>query len=81
MADVVGSGFSPFYDDIVPCLLEAAIYGLERDSAGNVLATGTTVHKIVALQGAAIEAATIIGEAIGNEEKLLSDSEKILKLI
>lgn len=82
LADVVETEFAPFYDNIIPGLMECVSFGLEHDSNGGVLVSGSSAHEIIALRGAAIEAVTIVGKAIGSEDgRFNSEAQKIMSLI
>ncbi len=82
LADVAGSNFAPFYDKVIPGLMECTSFGIQRHVNCTVSATGPTSHEIVALRGAAIEAATIVGQAIGDDDiRFHSEAEKIMTLI
>ena len=82
LADVAETEFAPFYDNIIPGLMECVSFGLERDSNGGFLGSGSSAHEIIALRGAAIEAVTIVGKAIGSEDgRFDSEALKIMNLI
>ena len=82
LADVAEAEFAPFYDNIIPGLMECVSFGLERDSNGGVLVSGSSAHEIVALRGAAIEAVTIVGKSIGSEDgRFNPEAQKIMNLI
>ena len=64
LANVVGAEFSSFYGNVMPGLLQCTTFSLERDGAGKIIGGATGLDAVI-LRGAAIEAATIIGQAVG----------------
>mmetsp|Transcript_27299 Transcript_27299/g.31798 ORF Transcript_27299/g.31798 Transcript_27299/m.31798 type:complete len:1305 (+) Transcript_27299:116-4030(+) len=82
LADVAENEFASYYGTIMPGLLECASFGLDRDQSGLISASGSTTHDIVALRGAAIEAATIVGQSIEESDSLFHpDAQNIMQMI
>lgn len=82
LADVSEEEFTPFYNTVMPGLLECAGYGLERDANNNISGRGSSADEIVSLRGGAIEAASIVGQAVGASQGIFhADAEKLMQLI
>jgi hypothetical protein len=82
LADVAKEDFAPYYDNIIHGLMECVSFGLQRDANGMISASGSTSHETVSLRGSAVEAATIVGQSIGEEDnRFHSEAEKIMNLI
>lgn len=82
LADVVGTEFAQYYDNIVPGLLQCISFGLQRDQHGSIIAPGSMSHEIVSLRGSAIEALTIAGKAVGSEDgRFKAESKNIMNLV
>ena len=82
LADVSMGEFAPFYNSVMPGLLECASYGLERDANNNITGRGTSAEEIVSLRGGSIEAATIVGQAVGASQGMFHvDAEKLMQLV
>ena len=64
LAEAVGEEFAPFYGNIMPGLMSCAQYGLDIKKVGGL--TGALAQDLVTLRGAAVEAATIVGQAVGD---------------
>jgi len=82
---VGGEDFVPFYGSTMPGLLGCAYFGLELDHASGCVhpvSPQALSHELSMLRGAALESATIVGEAIGEDNAAMyrSDAEKIMVL-
>eukprot|EP00559_Dactyliosolen_fragilissimus_P009831 CAMPEP_0184854854 /NCGR_PEP_ID=MMETSP0580-20130426/232_1 /TAXON_ID=1118495 /ORGANISM="Dactyliosolen fragilissimus" /LENGTH=1327 /DNA_ID=CAMNT_0027349207 /DNA_START=50 /DNA_END=4033 /DNA_ORIENTATION=+ len=87
LATITQSAFEPYYSYIVPKLLVCAGIGLNIDQSGKInqfhipiADTSIARHEIVTLRGAAVEAVSIIGQAINSEEMFRPDAEKIISI-
>ena len=82
LAEVAGTDFAPFYDTIMPGLMESASFGLERSMNGTISVSGSSSHETVALRGAAIMSATIVGQSISDaDDRFHPEAEKLMQLI
>ena len=82
LADVAEKEFSPYFDKIVPGLMECVSYGLQRDTNGAVMMSGLSSYEAVSLRGAAIEAVSIVGKSMGTEENpFISDAKNLMTFI
>ena len=82
LANVAEEEFVGFYSNVMPGLLQCASYGLETDQNGNFSGRGVSADEIVSLRGGAIEAASIVGQAVGESEGIFhADAEKLMQLI
>ncbi len=82
LADVAGTDFAPFYDMIIKGLMDCVSFGLYSDCDGMTKSSGQVSHESISLRGAAIEAATIVGQSIGDEDmRFRQEAEKIMNMV
>lgn len=82
LADVAGSDFASFYENVIPGLMQCVSFGLQYDQNGTVLNSSATTHEVVSLRGAAIEAVTIVGQAIGSDDdRFKPEAQKIMNIV
>ncbi len=82
LADVAGTDFAPFYDMMIRGLMDCVSFDLYYDADGIVKSTGQLSHESISLRGAAIEAATIVGLSIGDEDtRFHEEADKIMNMI
>lgn len=80
LADVVGKDFEPYYANFMPGLLSFMKIGLS--SQGMPVNAGEDSSMAI-LRGSAIEAASILGEAVGGKESpvFLQDATQIMQFV
>lgn len=82
LADVAGSDFATFYERIIKGLMDCVSFGLFIDTNGVIKSSGQNSHESVSLRGAAIEAATIVGQSIGDEDdRFHPEAETIMNMV
>ena len=70
LAEATGEGFAPFYELTVPALFSCTQLTINR-------------YDVAQLRGSAVEAITIIGQSIGedNQQCFLADAEKLMSIL
>lgn len=82
LANVVEEDFAPYYHNVMPGLVECASYGMKMNAHGLLTGKGSSKDEVVYLRGGAIEAATILGQAVGTCEGIFhADAEKLMQLV
>jgi hypothetical protein len=80
LADAAGPAFAPHYAAFMPGLLQCMTANL--DAAGAVVSRAAEENGVGNVRGAAMEAATIIGKAVGGREgPFLRDAETVMQLV
>lgn len=82
LADAVGEDFLPYYG-IITGLSACAMFGLEKTSLGIKLSPNNkNTHEVSMLRGSAIEAASIVGQSIGEENvsTYVNDATEIMSI-